>query len=61
MAPRAHTTISPSTVTCPQKLTSSASKGRRNWMKGEFSSACQGLLEIALKEGISKALEEAFF
>jgi len=30
-------------------------------MKGAFSTARQGLLEIALKEGISKALEEAFF
>jgi len=30
-------------------------------MKGVFSAARQGLLEIALKEGISKALEEAFF
>jgi len=60
MAPWAHITISPSTVICPQKLTRSASKGG-NWMKGAFSTTCQGLLEIALKEGISKALEEAFF
>jgi len=60
MAPRAPATTSPPTVICSQKLTRSASKGR-NWMKGVFSAACQGLLEIALKEGISKALEEAFF
>jgi len=30
-------------------------------MKGEFSTARQGLLEITLKECISKALEESFF
>jgi len=60
MAPRAHTTESPLIVICSQKLTGLASKGG-NWMKGVFSAARQGLLEIALKEGISKALEEAFF